>query len=337
MTLPVTVSSSFPLSRRWRSMCVVTSASGLLRNLGKAEPRLQLGRRKEPECRRSDDDHDDDDQHREKRAAPLRSDSSAARNGVNSSSCDFGLAAAPARLLDSPARRSSVSTRGPPSSSALARQLRSASSARCGVLASTRFLIGALFGLRAAARLDQRRLGDAFVLVPQLPTRRASGDRLASSVARRRPRRWTASSGSWCQLCLHDAQRTCRPSGGIAPSFTTYCVPQLGQVRIMLSKALFRDGERTVNRNERGLARRGALVAAAMGRKSSCQRLPNSTASACATARAPRCCATSISGLRTAASTSSPVRRARARRRCSSCSTSRSARRAAESACSARN
>ena len=27
-------------------------------------------------------------------------------------------------------------------------------------------------------------------------------------------------SGSWCQLCLHDAQRTWRPPGGMAPSFT---------------------------------------------------------------------------------------------------------------------
>src|SRR5947209_13567281 len=65
-----------------------------------------------------------------------------------------------------------------------------------------------------------------------------------------------SSSGSWCQLCLHAAQRTCRPSGGIAPSLTTYCVPQLGQVRIIASKALFRDGAGTVNRNDWGFARR---------------------------------------------------------------------------------
>src|SRR4051812_35834840 len=62
-------------------------------------------------------------------------------------------------------------------------------------------------------------------------------------------------SGSSCQLCLHDAQRTCRPWGGIAPSFTTYCVPQFGQVRIILTKGLFQDGERRVNRNALGLAR----------------------------------------------------------------------------------
>ena len=47
----------------------------------------------------------------------------------------------------------------------------------------------------------------------------------------------TAASGSWCQLCLHDAHRTCRPPGGMAPSLTTYCVPQLGQVRIILQKS----------------------------------------------------------------------------------------------------
>ena len=76
----------------------------------------------------------------------------------------------------------------------------------------------------------------------------------ASSTARQLARR--AGSGSWCQLCLQDAQRTCRPCGGIAPSFTTYCVPQFGQVRIIRAKALFRDGERRVNRNAPGLARR---------------------------------------------------------------------------------
>ncbi len=41
------------------------------------------------------------------------------------------------------------------------------------------------------------------------------------------------SSGSWCQLCLHDAQRTCRPPGGMASSLTTYLVSQAGQVRII--------------------------------------------------------------------------------------------------------
>src|SRR6476469_11269181 len=78
-------------------------------------------------------------------------------------------------------------------------------------------------------------------------------------------------SESWCQLCSQLAQRTFRPAGGIAPSFTTYCVPQFGQVRIIATKALFRDGERTVNRNAYGLARQrlagrfeptGRLVAA---------------------------------------------------------------------------
>src|SRR3954453_8104227 len=67
-------------------------------------------------------------------------------------------------------------------------------------------------------------------------------------------------SGSWCQLCLQLAQRTCRPPGGIAPSFTTYCVPQLGQVRIIKQKALFRDGAGKLNRNESGLARRAGTL-----------------------------------------------------------------------------
>jgi cell division transport system ATP-binding protein len=44
----------------------------------------------------------------------------------------------------------------------------------------------------------------------------------------------------------------------MAPSFTTYWVPQLGQVRIIWLKALFRDGERTVNRNGWAFARRRA-------------------------------------------------------------------------------
>jgi hypothetical protein len=49
---------------------------------------------------------------------------------------------------------------------------------------------------------------------------------------------------------LQAAHRTWRPSGGIAPSFTTYWVLQLGQLRIIDAKALFRDGEHKVNRNE---------------------------------------------------------------------------------------
>ena len=36
---------------------------------------------------------------------------------------------------------------------------------------------------------------------------------------------------------------------------TTYCVPQFGQVSSIATKALFRDGHPTVNRNARALAR----------------------------------------------------------------------------------
>ena len=118
-----------------------------------------------------------------------------------------------------------------------------------------RFFVSPLFGLGPAARLDQRRLAQALLVMRRrigffrgwrVQRSLRFGGRLSFGVGRRD----SPGSGSWCQLCLHAAQRTCRPSGGIAPSFTTYCVPQSGQVRIISAKALFRDGERTVNRNE---------------------------------------------------------------------------------------
>ena len=145
-----------------------------------------------------------------------------------------------------------------------------------------------------------------------------------------------ASSGFWCQLCLHEAHRTCRPPGGIAPSFTTYWVPQLGQVRIILTKALFRDGQGTVNRNESGLARRWARCLE-RGGKRSCRRSRNLTASACATEQAPKSCAISISDLRRAVSISSPGRPEPERHRSSSFSILRSVQRADGSACSGRS
>ena len=230
-------------------MCVVTSASGLPpRRRGRAAPSIRAARgtRRPRRARR-------------RATTTIRivrsglrrrgSTSSAAAKGLNSSAaasamrrlapvcCGRHRAALDVRIVES-------ADMPRPS---LGRQIRAVASRAS--LSIDRFFVGPLFGLGAAARLDQRRFGEALRLpVVRGSSRRsaiASGElRFGDRPARLGPARAAALSGSWCQLCLHDAQRTWRPSGGIAPSFTTYCVPQLGQVRIITAKALFRDGER---------------------------------------------------------------------------------------------
>ena len=240
------------------------SASGLAAPVPSPSRAFSSGGAKNQKVPRSDDDqrHDDQDRRRAGCAGAARPRRAAA-NGLNSSSGGFRHG----RLVP-------VGCANRHRSAAAICESADIASARCSAAYSAvsrprssecRVCVGPL--RRPRVPLRWRRSPPLRRRALRLPVRSA-----ARSVSLRRsfhpPIATSArpvaqtrhvASGSWCQLCLHEAQRTCRPWGGIAPSFTTYCVPQLGQVRIITTKALFRDGERRVNRNAHGLARQRAL------------------------------------------------------------------------------
>ena len=232
-------------------MCVVTRARGLP-TVGETEARLELGRCKEPE---GGGGNDDDAMTTRIVRGPRGAcgNSSAARNGVNSSSCGSACGGS---------CQSCVSPCPTERRSRLNQSLLALGARWLGL----KLIVYGRHGFtpepsplrrrappprdRCAARLAWPRRGShrPRLQAPQGINRLFGGRRGSGE-----------SSGPWCQLCLHEAQRTWRPSGGIAPSFTTYCVPQLGQVRIMLSKSPLPGRIGTVNRDGRGLARQGAF------------------------------------------------------------------------------
>ena len=74
--------------------------------------------------------------------------------------------------------------------------------------------------------------------MPRRPLRRFGDRPLAGGAVLGLAAARAAAGAVLVPLCLHAAQRTWRPSGGIAPSLSRYCVAQAGQVRIMVANSL---------------------------------------------------------------------------------------------------
>ena len=152
-------------------MCVVTSASGLAAPRPRPSRAFQLGRREEPEGRRErgDDDHHDQDR---SRAGCAARGSTSSRRGERAELVVRGFSHAAARSNRAATRRRrsaamldprTAAARCSAASSASSVLLARASSSAVGAgspRSRHRLFVGALFGLGAAPRLDQRRFGD---------------------------------------------------------------------------------------------------------------------------------------------------------------------------------